>query len=90
MVKGISRQVIVVDAPDSRYFDQAIFILSTHAEENGVSREQLVEQAVRIANSYVRGHSGAAARRIRLSPLTAALLGGAAVGVIWLAVTLLC
>ena len=27
MVKGISRRVIVVDSPDPRVFDQAIFIL---------------------------------------------------------------
>ena len=34
MVKGISRQVIVVHAPDPKLFEQAIFIL----KENAVDR----------------------------------------------------
>ena len=31
MVKGVSRQVIVVSSPDRRYFDEAIFILRSDA-----------------------------------------------------------
>ena len=31
MVKGISRQVIVVQSPDKKLFDQAIFILKEDA-----------------------------------------------------------
>ena len=50
MVKGISRRVIVVDSPDPRVFDQAIFILRNDVlEGDGVSSRQLVDQAVRIA-----------------------------------------
>ena len=53
MVKGISRRVIVVDSPDPRVFDQAIFILRNDVQaEDGVTSRQLVEQAVRIAKSY--------------------------------------
>ena len=47
MVKGISRRVIVVDSPDPQIFEQAIFILRT--DGGGVSSQQLVDQAVRIA-----------------------------------------
>ena len=47
MVKGVSRRVIVVDSPDPRIFEQAIFILPT--DGGGVSSRQLVDQAVRIA-----------------------------------------
>ena len=55
MVKGISRRVIVVDSPDPRVFDQAIFILRNDVlEGDGVSSRQLVDQAVRIAKSYTR------------------------------------
>ena len=53
MVKGISRRVIVVESPDPRVFDQAIFILRNDVlGEDGVSSRQLVDQAVRIAKSY--------------------------------------
>ena len=52
MVKGISRRVIVVESPDPRVFDQAIFILRNDIlSEDGVSSRQLVDQAVRIAKS---------------------------------------
>ena len=52
MVKGISRRVIVVESPDPHIFEQAIFILSNDAAGGGVSSQQVVEQAVRIAKSY--------------------------------------
>lgn len=56
MVKGVSRRVIVVDSPDPRIFEQAIFILPT--DGGGVSSRQLVDEAVRIARSYARGQTG--------------------------------
>ena len=62
MVKGISRRVIVVDSPDPQIFEQAIFILRT--DGGGVSSQQLVDQAVRIAKNYARCQ-GASRRRFR-------------------------
>ena len=49
LVKGVSRRVIVVDSPDPQIFEQAIFILS--GDGAGVSQQQLVDQAVRVAKS---------------------------------------
>ena len=60
MVKGVSRRVIVVDSPDPRIFEQAIFILPT--DGGGVSSRQLVDQAVRIARNYARSQGGARRR----------------------------
>lgn len=49
MVKGISRQVIVVQSPDPKMFDQAIFILNDNAVgENGVTDEALLKEAKRL------------------------------------------
>ena len=45
MVKGISKQVIVVQSPDTKLFEQAIFILRQSAVEEGVSDEQLLREA---------------------------------------------
>ncbi len=46
MVKGISRQVIVVQSPDPKLFEQAIFILRDDAvKEGGVSEEALLREA---------------------------------------------
>ena len=45
MVKGVSRQVIVVHAPGEELFDQAIFILKDEAVGKGVTDEMLMKQA---------------------------------------------
>ena len=90
MVKGISRRVIVVESPDPRVFDQAIFILRNDVlEEDGVSSRQLVDQAVRIAKSYTRTQGLPPPKRHRLSPIIAAILGGGLMGLVWLAAALL-
>ena len=43
MVKGISRQVIVVHSPDPKLFEQAIFILREDTKQ--VTDEMLIKQA---------------------------------------------
>ena len=81
MIKGISRRVIVVDSPDPKLFEQAIFILRNDAfSQEGVTAEQLLSEACRIASGY-----GKSARRplwqrvpvwcwLALSALAAALV----------------
>ena len=50
MVKGISRQVILVQSPDPKLFDQAIFIL----KENAIGREGVTDEALlREANQIL-------------------------------------
>lgn len=52
MVKGISRQVIVVHSPDPKLFEQAIFILKDEAVgQEGVTDEVLLKEAKRILNT---------------------------------------
>ena len=51
MVKGISRQVIVVHAPEEKLFEQAIFILNENAVgSEGVTDEQLLKEANFVAS----------------------------------------
>ena len=45
MVKGISRQVIVVHSPDPKLFEQAIFILKDEAVAQGITDELLLKEA---------------------------------------------
>jgi hypothetical protein len=51
MVKGISRQVIVVHGPDQEIFEQAIFILKDKAVGEGITEEVLLKQAKRAIHS---------------------------------------
>ena len=91
MVKGISRRVIVVDSPDPRIFEQAIFIIRNEAAAGGggVTSQQLVDQAVRIAKNYARTHGGSApVVGWHMAPWLWSVLGGAAIGLVWLLVYL--
>ena len=43
MVKGISRRVVVVESPDQRFFEQAIFLIREDAlGKEGVTDEQIL------------------------------------------------
>lgn len=53
MVKGISRQVIVVQSPDQKLFEQAIFILRD--DQPPVSDEVLLKEAKRLINMPPKG-----------------------------------
>lgn len=56
MVKGISRQVIVVHAPDPKLFEQAIFILKNEAVgQEGVTDEALLKEANKLINMPSHG-----------------------------------
>ena len=50
MVKGISKQVIVVNSPDKKLFDQAIFILKDEAVSQGITEDLLLKEAQRVIN----------------------------------------
>ncbi len=45
MVKGISKQIIVVQSPDKELFEQAIFILKDEAVGKGITEELLLKEA---------------------------------------------
>ena len=81
MVKGVSRQVIVVRPPDTKLFEQAIFLLRDGAD-GGISDEAL-RQARQAAGQYLQA-SRTPRRRIRLQNLAWALAGAAATGLAWL------
>jgi phage portal protein BeeE len=51
MVKGISRQVIVVHSPDQKLFEQAIFILNDEAVAKGVTDDMLLKSAEKLLRS---------------------------------------
>ena len=54
MIKGINRRVIVVKAPDRRFFEEAIFIVREDIlGQGGVTADQVVEEAHRVAEGYV-------------------------------------
>lgn len=80
MVKGISKQVIVVQSPEEKLFEQAIFILKEDALKEGVTDEQLLREARRAAGEGKKASS----KKLRLQGPVWACGGALATGLIWL------
>lgn len=85
MVKGISRQVIVVHSPDPKLFEQAIFILKDDAiGSEGVTDDALMKEARKLISGSSHNHKKGI---LSIGPVWA--VGGALMtGIIW-AITLL-
>ena len=81
MVKGTSRQVIVVHAPEEKLFDQAIFILRDSAVGEGVSDDALLREAKR----YLQVPGKRRAKWLHNGPVW----GAAGAGLAWLLTFLL-
>ena len=82
MVKGISRQVIVVPSPDQKLFEQAIFILKDSAVGEGITDEVLLKEA----RQAIRG--AAVQEKPGLSGALWAAAGALATGLVWLVTAL--
>lgn len=81
MVKGISRQVIVVQSPEPELFEQAIFILKDDAVGEGITDEQLLKEAklaIRTGGKMEKG------RRFYLYGAAWASGGALLTGIAWL------
>ena len=81
MVKGISRQVIVVQGAEPKLFEQAIFILKEEAVGEGITDEALLQEA----QEAIRGYDKPSRRR-HLYLYGAVWAGGGALltGLVWL------
>ena len=81
MVKGISRQVIVVQSPEPKLFDQAIFILNEHAVGEGITEDVLLKEA----RQAIRGYNKSGKKRhFYLYGAVWASGGALLTGLIWL------
>lgn len=54
MVKGITKQVVVVKSPDQKLFEQAIFLVKDSAlSEGGITEEALLREARMVCKGSV-------------------------------------
>lgn len=78
MVKGTSRRVIVVESPDPKLFEQAIFIVKNDAfAQEGVTSQQVLGEACRIARSCAAGQPKRPSARGRIPPWLCTIVGAA-------------
>ncbi len=81
MVKGISRQVIVVHSPDPKLFEQAIFILKDGVvSQEGITDDVLLREAKQILGNSRRQKK----RRFYLYGPAWACVGAMLTGLAWL------
>lgn len=80
MVKGVSRQVIVMQSPDPQLFDQAIFILRDEAVSKGITEDALMKEAKQLINGGKYERRG---RRIVSEPFWISV-GAVLTGIVWL------
>ena len=85
MVKGISRQVIVVQSPEPKMFEQAIFILKEDALGEGVTDDVLLKEA----QAAIRGYDKQSRKRhFYLYGAVWASGGALLTGLVWLLTTI--
>ena len=82
MVKGISRQVIVVHSPEPKLFEQAIFILNDEAVKKGITEDALLKEAKKLMAAPEK-------KRYFWKGTLWALSGGLLTGAAWLLTVLL-
>ncbi len=89
MVKGTTRQVMMVRLADAGLFEQAIFLLKEDSlEKQGVTEKQILEEAKRLAEGCSEDAKRRNSRRY-LRSLAWSTAGAALTGFVWLITTLL-
>ena len=63
MIKGIGKKVVVLTDPNSKIYEQAIFILRQNADEPPCDSDMLAE-AERIINSHIFTSAALRSRRL--------------------------
>jgi len=84
VIKGTTRNVIVVKSPDPRVFDEAIFIVrEDYMRTGGISRTQLLDDARKAADGYV-GTVRKAKRKLLNTPTVIAVsaISGTGIGMV--------
>ena len=89
MVKGTTRQVVVVKVSDTDMFEQAIFLLKEESlEKHGITEAQLLEEARKLSERPLekKGHR----RGVHgLPPLAWSGIGAGLTGLAWLLFTVI-
>ena len=85
MVKGTTRQVIVIKPTDTKLYEQAIFLMKEDGlEHHGVSERQFLEEAQKLCESYCMKPTNKGAKIPVLRPLLWGGVGAVLTGFAWL------
>lgn len=82
VVKGTSKRVVVVKSPDSRVFEQAIFIVREDflKGRGGGTQPDIIREAQQVADRYIKTAVLPPGKRFSFSRLSLTLLIAAGIG----------
>ena len=87
VVKGVSRRIIVVDPPDPKVFERAIFIVrEDFSGQQGVSESELLRQARQAAGDAMPASGEKGKLRAWVHGMLCAVAGAAAAALTWVMV----
>lgn len=90
VVKGTSKRVVVVKSPDPKLFEQAIFILKEDLSAGGDRGSDVLMQAQKVADDYIKNYvSGKKHFLARIPPAAFAGIGAMATAAAWLITVIL-
>lgn len=83
MVKGVAKHAVIVSSPEPKLFEQAIFIVREEMDEQGISAQEVVAQAQKLADKYLREKSYKRGK-VKIPAPVFALAGAAAASAGWI------
>lgn len=89
MLKGTSKRVVVVKSPDPKFFEQAIFILKEDLCGRSGNGSDVLRQAQKVADDYVKNYVSDEKKLLsRIPPAAFAAIGALATAGAWLIIYL--
>lgn len=82
MVKGVTRQVVVVKSPAPKV-EEAIFLLREPVAPDPASEREVLRQALRVADEYILQNTPQGRRRRMVQPILFTLLGFGLASALW-------
>lgn len=82
MVKGVSKKIVLVQSPDKKLFEQAIFIVS----DTITDEKDVLDKAMKVAEGYLKKQKNI---NYRLRYLLSGTFGFCLMGFIWLMISLI-
>ena len=83
MVKGVTRQVVMVRSPDPKLFEQAIFLLRENCGPEAPSQQEILRQAQEVADAYILRSTPRGRMKTALRPVLYALSGAIVASGCW-------
>lgn len=83
MVKGVTRQVVVVKSPAPKVFEEAIFLLREPVAPEPAAEREVLRQALQVADEYILQNTPQGRRRRMVQPVLFTLLGGSLASILW-------